>query len=98
MLHVSPWMAEGVEGDETPEGDRLLEAVCREILDKVNVYSHKWRPTDMVIWDSIRMLHAVSGHDPDQRRIMHRTTIRGDYGLGYFEGNVAGEKILEMTV
>lgn len=98
VLHVSPWMAEGVEGDETPEGDRLLEAVCREIVAKINFYSHKWRPTDMVIWDNIRMLHAVSGHDPRQPRIMHRTTIRGDYGLGYFEGDVAGEKILEMTV
>ncbi len=29
---------------------------------------------------------------------MHRTTVQGDYGLGYFEGNVQGDKILEMTV
>ncbi|WP_099023035.1 TauD/TfdA dioxygenase family protein [Mycolicibacterium palauense] len=98
VLHISPWMAEGLEGDETPEGDELLEAVCREILARISSYSHKWRPTDMVIWDNVRMLHAVTGHDPDEPRIMHRTTIEGDYGLGYFEGNVAGEKILEMTV
>jgi taurine dioxygenase len=98
VLHVSPWMAEGIEGDETPEGDQLLEAVCKEILVKVRPYFHKWRPTDMVIWDNLRMLHAVSGHDPDEARIMHRTTIQGDYGLGYFEGNALGDKILEMTV
>ncbi|MDH6243930.1 TauD/TfdA family dioxygenase [Mycobacterium sp. OTB74] len=98
VLHISPWMAEGIEGDETPEGDELLEAVCKEMLAHITPYFHKWRPTDMVIWDNLRMLHAVSGHDPDEPRIMHRTTIRGDYGLGYFEGNVQGEKILEMTV
>lgn len=98
VLHVSPWMAEGIESDETPEGDELLEAVCKEILAKAKPYFHRWRPTDMVIWDNLRMLHAVSGHDPDEARIMHRTTIRGDYGLGYFEGNARGDKILEMTV
>lgn len=98
VLHISPWMAEGIEGDETPEGDRLLETVCREMLSAVSPYFHEWRPTDMVVWDNLRMLHSVTGHDPDESRVMHRTTIRGDYGLGYFEGNVAGDKILEMTV
>ena len=66
VLHVSPWMAEGIEGDEDSEGDQLLEAVCKEILAKVTPYFHKWRPTDMIIWDNWRMLHAVSGHDPDE--------------------------------
>ncbi|MBU9762547.1 TauD/TfdA family dioxygenase [Mycobacterium sp. TNTM28] len=98
VLHVSPWMAEGIEGAENPEGDELLEAVCKELLTKITPYFHKWRATDMVIWDNLRMLHAVSGHDPDEPRIMHRTTIEGDYGLGYFEGNAVGDKILEMTV
>ena len=98
VLHISPWMAEGIEGAETPDGDELLEAVCAEMLSTIQPYFHQWRPTDMVIWDNLRMLHAVSGHDPDEPRIMHRTTIEGDYGLGYFEGNAQGHKILEMTV
>lgn len=98
VLHVSPWMAEGIEGAETPEGDELLEAVCRELLATITPYFHTWRPTDMVIWDNLRMLHAVTGHDPDEPRVMHRTTIDGDYGLGYFENNAVGDKILEMVV
>ena len=95
---MSPWMAEGIEGAETPAGDQLLETVCKEILAKITPYFHSWRPTDMVIWDNWRMLHSVSGHDPDEARVMHRTTIEGDYGLGHFEGNAQGDKILEMTV
>ena len=98
VLHVSPWMAVGIHGHEDPEGDGLLEAVCKEILQKVNPYFHKWKLSDMLIWDNWRMLHAVSGHDPNYTRRMQRTTIKGDYGLGFFENNGAGHRILEMTV
>ena len=52
----------------------------------------------MLIWDNWRMLHSVSGHDPQYPRQMHRTTIEGDYGLGYFENAAKGHAILEMTV
>jgi len=98
VLHVSPWMAVGIEGGEDPKGDDLLEAVCQEIVGKVQPYFHQWKPTDMLIWDNWRMLHSVSGHDPRTDRRMQRTTIKGDYGLGYFENNGKGDKILEMTV
>lgn len=98
VLHVSPWMAVGIEHHENPEGDQLLEAVCQEIVAKVQPYFHKWLPTDMVIWDNWRMLHCVSGHDPQVPRRMQRTTIKGDYGLGYFENGGKGDSVLEMTV
>jgi len=90
----------GIVDAESPEGDALLEAVCQEInhLADVNSYHHQWRPTDMVIWDNWRVLHAVSGHPPSLERTMYRTTIKGDYGLGRFENNAQGGKILEMTV
>lgn len=100
VLHVSPWMAEGIEGDETPEGNALLDAVSREIvaLSQELAYWHSWKPTDMLIWDNWRTLHAVSGHDPRHKRRMQRTTIKGDYGLGSFEGGASSDnKILERT-
>jgi taurine dioxygenase len=98
VLHISPWMAVGIEGEENPEGDALLAAACEEILDKVHPYFHRWTTTDMLIWDNWRVLHSVSGHDPKYPRRMQRTTIKGDYGLGYFENNRTGDKLLEMTV
>jgi len=86
-LHVSNYMAEGIVGMENAEGDALLEEVCQAInrLGKTLSYQHKWRPTDMVIWDNLRMLHAVSGHNPEESRLMFRTTIKGDYGHGRWE-------------
>ena len=87
VLHVSPWMAKGIEGREGPDGEALLAAVSDEIVEKAKElsYFHRWQPTDMVIWDNWRCLHSVSGMSPDHTRCMHRTTIAGDYGLGRFE-------------
>jgi taurine dioxygenase len=98
VFHVSPWMAEGIQGQENVEGDTLLEAVCQEINAKAQAYHHKWNLTDMLIWDNWRMLHSVTGAEPEFERRMQRTTIKGDYGLGSFENGGVGGKILEMTV
>lgn len=97
VLHLSPWMSEGIEGAEDAEGDALLEAACQEVNRKVTPYFHRWKPTDMIIWDNWRMLHCVSGCDPNEVRRMHRTTIAGDYGLGHFENQARGDRLLSET-
>jgi taurine dioxygenase len=88
VLHVSSYMAEGIVGMENAEGDALLEEVCQTInrLGASCSYHHKWREGDMVVWDNTRLLHCVSGSDPNALRVMYRTTIKGDYGLGRWEG------------
>jgi taurine dioxygenase len=94
VLHVSQYMAEGLVGQEDAEGDALLDEVCHAIANLAErcSYHHKWRPTDMVIWDNTRMLHAVSGNRPEDERLMYRTTIKGDYGLGRWENDHAASK------
>jgi taurine dioxygenase len=87
VLHVSPWMAKGIEGLEDDAADALLHEICDEIVEKAKglSYFHQWKPTDMLIWDNWRVLHSVSGMAPQNARCMQRTTIAGDYGLGRFE-------------
>jgi taurine dioxygenase len=101
VLHAAPWMAVGIEHDETPEGDALFDEVCHTInrLGKgTAAYWHDWKPTDMVIWDNHRMLHAVEGCDAKYERQTLRTTIKGDYGHGYFEdGKKIGEVYREVA-
>lgn len=97
VLHLGGWMADGLEGHEDPEGDALLDAVCKDINrlgEGSCAYWHQWQPTDMIIWDNHRMLHAVEGCDPKYERRTQRSTIKGDYGLGRFEG---GKKIGEVN-
>jgi taurine dioxygenase len=96
VFHVGPWMAVGLEHHEDAEGDKLLDEVSHEINRLgagTAAYWHEWKPTDMVIWDNHRMLHAVEGCDAKYERRTLRTTIRGDYGHGYFED---GKKIGEV--
>lgn len=100
-LHVGGWMAFGVEHHEDTEWDAVLDAVCQEINRRgkgTSAYWHEWSPTDMVIWDNHRMLHAVEGCDPKYERHTIRSTIKGDYGLGYFEdGKKIGEVFREVA-
>ena len=101
VLHYGPWMAIGLEGHEDPDGDRLLDDVAHEINrmgSGTSAYWHEWKSTDMVIWDNHRMLHAVEGCDAKYERQTLRTTIKGDYGLGYFEdGKKVGEVEREIA-
>ena len=97
VLHVGPWMAVGLEHQETSEGDAFLDEVCHTInrlASGSGAYWHDWKSTDMLVWDNWRMLHAVEGCDSKYERRTLRTTIKGDYGLGYFED---GKKIGEVN-
>jgi taurine dioxygenase len=99
--HVSPWMSEGIEGHEDADGAALLSELANEVnrLSDEGAYVHHWKPSDMIIWDNWRMLHRVIGCTPPQRRVMQRTTIKGDYGLGRFENDDQGRyRELERTV
>ncbi|MBV1918820.1 MAG: TauD/TfdA family dioxygenase [Sphingomonadaceae bacterium] len=93
VAHFCGFGAEGIEGHEDPEGEALFEEALQEMYKVITPFWHEWRLTDMVIWDNARVLHSVEGCDPKYPRTVHRTTIRGDYGLGRFEG---GKKIGEV--
>ena len=45
-------------------------------------YAHRWRPGDILIWDNRSTLHRqLPFDDVNERRLMHRTTIRGERPL-----------------
>jgi alpha-ketoglutarate-dependent taurine dioxygenase len=98
MLRVSSQNAAGIYGQEKPEGDALLDALFEEMNAKMNPYWHKWSPTDMLVWDNWRFLHKAKGVDLKYHRRMHRTTIGGDYGLGFFENELAGDEVVAGSV
>ena len=93
VLHVSPWQAVGIWGHEDSEGNALLESLCQEIYQKMEPYWHKWEPTDLVLWDNWRFIHSAGGNDPQYKRAMRRTTIKGDYGLGSYEADLVGDTV-----
>ena len=85
VLHMSPYGWRGVVGMEQDEADALMVEVWAEVERVIQPYYHQWRPADMLIWDNWRTLHMACGCDARLDRVMHRTTIKGDYGLGRWE-------------
>ena len=58
-------------------------ALIRDLLDRATrpelVYTHRWQPGDLVMWDNRCTLHRGRPWDENKyRRVMHRTTVAGD--------------------
>ena len=43
------------------------------------VYSHRWRPGDLVLWDNRCTMHRALPHEDmdKERRVLHRTVVKG---------------------
>ena len=67
-----------VEGWDYPKSRALITELTSWITRPEFVYSHKWKPLDLVMWDNQAVLHRGNPWpDEDYRRVMHRTTVAG---------------------
>lgn len=61
------------------ESAPLLGFLFRHSIDPAFIYRHRWQKGDVLFWDNRCTIHnAIRDYGPDQRRHMHRTTIRGE--------------------
>ncbi len=60
------------------ESENLLDTIWRAAINTQYTYTHKWRVGDLLVWDNRCTMHRRDSFDPNARRIMHRTQIRGD--------------------
>ncbi len=67
-----------VEGLELDESERLLDALWAHCAKPEFSWTHKWRVGDLLIWDNRAAIHRRDGFDGNERRVMHRTQIKGD--------------------
>ena len=65
-------------GWPVPEARAFLRDLNEEATRPENVYSHKWRQFDLVMWDNRQTMHRVRRFDETQVRDMRRTTVAGD--------------------
>lgn len=92
VFHMCPYGCRGIEGDRSDAAFELLGEIWDEAMRVIKPYYHEWEETDMLIWDNHRMLHAATGCNPEEERVVHRTTIKGDYGLGRWENEPAARE------
>jgi taurine dioxygenase len=80
-LNLSPRFAQAILSMDKESSDELLTMLSNHLWDSPS-YHHKWGPDEMVLWDNWRMLHRVTPAPYEEVRIVERTTLDGDYGLG----------------
>jgi alpha-ketoglutarate-dependent taurine dioxygenase len=76
-LYISSIYNDAVEGLDEAESQRLIEQLSEFAAQPRYMYRHVWEPHDVLMWDNRCTVHAVTPHDPQERRVMHRTTIVG---------------------
>jgi taurine dioxygenase len=77
-LYISSIYNDAVEGLDDEAARALIEELSEFAAQPQFMYQHVWEPHDVLMWDNRCTVHAVTPHDPDERRVMHRTTIVGN--------------------
>ena len=71
--------AGAIEGWTIPEARMFLRDLTEHATQPEFVYSHPWRPGDLVMWDNRQTVHRARRFDDrNEIRDMRRTTLAGD--------------------
>jgi taurine dioxygenase len=67
-----------IEGLPLGESEALLDELWSYARRDDIVWGNEWRVGDLVLWDNRCTMHRRDSFDPDSRRILHRTQIKGE--------------------
>ena len=67
-----------VRGLDVAESDALLDALWAHATTAEFAMCHIWQVGDVLMWNNLSVLHRRDPFDPNARRIMHRSQIKGD--------------------
>ena len=78
-LYVNPGMTTHLEGVPPEESRAVLDYLFEHAVKPEFVYRHRWQPGDVVFWDNRCSMHcAIDDYGAEDRRLMWRTTVKGD--------------------
>ena len=73
------WPSNYIVGMPNEESERLLDRLWAHASQSKYAWTHKWQGGgELVLWDNRCCMHYRSEIDVKQRRLMHRTTIKGE--------------------
>jgi len=67
-----------VPGLDLEASERLLDALWAHCTKPEFAWTHRWRVGDLLIWDNRAAIHRRDSFNGAERRVMHRTQIKGD--------------------
>ena len=74
--------AGAILGWTIPEARMFLRDLTEHATQREFVYSHAWRPCDLVMWDNRTTMHRARRFDRNEVRDVRRTTLAGDAPVG----------------
>jgi taurine dioxygenase len=78
MLYLGRRRNAYLMGLDLDESERLLDALWQHAERPEFTWTHRWRVGDLVIWDNRCTMHRRDPFDAGNRRVMHRTQIKGE--------------------
>jgi taurine dioxygenase len=60
------------------DSEALLDELWSSATDEAFAWHIEWRVGDLVLWDNRCTMHRRDGFDPNTRRVLHRTQIKGE--------------------
>jgi len=72
------WPSNYIVGLSNEESEALLDRLWEHATQEKFSIMHVWKPGDAVVWDNRCAMHYRSEVDPTQRRVLHRTQIKGE--------------------
>ena len=67
-----------VIGLELEESENLLDEIWEHATQEKFTWTQKWEKGDLLMWKNLNVLHKRDAFDPNTRRVMHRTQIKGE--------------------
>jgi len=72
------WPSNYIIGLSNEESEKLLDRLWAHATQPKYAWTHKWKIGDVILWDNRCCMHYRTEIDTKQRRVMHRTTIKGE--------------------
>jgi taurine dioxygenase len=72
------WPSNYIVGIPNEESEALLDRLWAHATQPKYAWTHRWRAGDIVLWDNRCCMHYRTEIDLAHRRVMHRTTIKGE--------------------
>ena len=67
-----------VPGLSLADSEALLDALWAHATKDEFTWYQQWRAGDLILWDNRCVMHRRDAFDPETRRVMHRTQIKGN--------------------
>ena len=78
MLYLGRRRNAYLVGLDLADSELLLDELWSFVDRPEFAWEHIWRAGDLVLWDNRCTMHRRDAFDPNSRRIMHRTQIKGE--------------------